>query len=840
MLGDWNCDLNRDKRFDKLLKSFLSKNEILDCHSLFDSKLDFTYKKKDYKSRIDHIFIRSCEKKLIKEYDVMDEPLNLSDHNPIYIEIDTKTVNNFNSSETTSVNFHHFDWKDKVFNETYQRFLNHNLDYLVSKVKEIKASFNKLAYVHLIDEIFFNLPRIFLKSARQAEKMLKKSTRKKRHPNCNLNENAQVNELLEETRQLYAEFETSNYNDSEIRKQINLQKKKFKHLVRKISYEQEKKMSVNLSNLKNMSNPKFWRTIAKFRRNRACVNNCSKEIGLVDFANFYSDLFSHNGKVNSSKQNDIKDSVKGYHLDIMDQVYDDVTDEEEIECIIQKLSGNKSAGLDNICNEFFINGVCSNLMYILSWYFNKAICFGYIPSNFNISVVTPIPKKGTMSSPSGFRPVSVSSTMAVILENIILNKMECLSCIHKNQFGYKKKLSSKHAYFLVNEVVNYYKKNGSKIHVLSLDATKAFDKMWRVGLFFKLIGKVSRPIWRILYNYYNVSKIVVKYDGQLSDVLQCTEGVKQGGVLSPYLFNFFINELIENCTNFNIGASLNGLNLSIIAYCDDIIILSPSYGHAMKLLDECFKFANDWKMEFNPRKSVCLTMTNSGVECQEKFEINNVQLLNVEGFEYLGLPFGSNSFISNFIEEKWKKVEKSLYSLYGLGCKPMVSSPYLIAFLFKQYCQSIFRHILDNILIPNSMLSELDTRQNLLIKRIIGLKKFTHVSPLYDALKLESVSEIYFKHKIYFLEQLMRCPLCKEVFLFIRGSQSTSDKKNTSFCIQLNRLEKRLFINCLEYESKIVKALISFSFKSVKMGLVDSVKFVVSSITYYMETNQEF
>ncbi|RNA24817.1 hypothetical protein BpHYR1_038473 [Brachionus plicatilis] len=112
----------------------------------------------------------------------------------------------------------------------------------------------------------------------------------------------------------------------------------------------------------------------------------------------------------------------------------------------------------------------------------------------------------------------------------------------------------------------------------------------------------------------------------------------------------------------------------------------------------------------------------------------------------------------------------------------MVSNPYLIGFLFKQFCQSIFRHELDNILIPNSMLSELDTRQ----------------------------------------KQLMRCPLCKEVFHFSRESQATSAKKNASFCEQHKRLEKRLFINCLEYESKIVKALISFSFRSLKVGLVDS------------------
>ncbi|RMZ95628.1 hypothetical protein BpHYR1_051805 [Brachionus plicatilis] len=127
--------------------------------------------------------------------------------------------------------------------------------------------------------------------------------------------------------------------------------------------------------------------------------------------------------------------------------------------------------------------------------------------------------------------------------------------------------------------------------------------MWRDGLFYKLIGKVAKPIWRILYNYYNLSKIVVKYDGQLSEILDCTE---------------------------KIGALLNGLNLSIIAYCDDIIILSPFYGHTMRLLEDCFKFEKEWKMEFNPRKSASLTMTKSGVNCQEKFVIYNVQLFNVD------------------------------------------------------------------------------------------------------------------------------------------------------------------------------------------------------------------
>ena len=73
----------------------------------------------------------------------------------------------------------------------------------------------------------------------------------------------------------------------------------------------------------------------------------------------------------------------------------------------------------------------------------------------------------------------------------------------------------------------------------------------------------------------------------------CTEVVKQGGILSSYLFNYFINELLEKCTDLNIGARINGLNLSIIAYCDYIIIISPSYGQAITLLEKCFEYSKE-------------------------------------------------------------------------------------------------------------------------------------------------------------------------------------------------------------------------------------------------------
>lgn len=136
--------------------------------------------------------------------------------------------------------------------------------------------------------------------------------------------------------------------------------------------------------------------------------------------------------------------------------------------------------------------------------FNMMIKYVYTPSDFNTSLLTPIPKKGTLMTPSDYRPISVSNVYAIISEKLILTKINFDEMISKNQFGYKRKTSCKHAYFVVNGTINYYNSGGSTVHLASLDATKAFDKLWRAGLFYKLKYKIKPSIWRILASYYNV------------------------------------------------------------------------------------------------------------------------------------------------------------------------------------------------------------------------------------------------------------------------------------------------------------------------------------------------
>jgi hypothetical protein len=321
------------------------------------------------------------------------------------------------------------------------------------------------------------------------------------------------------------------------------------------------------------------------------------------------------------------------------------------------------------------------------------------------------------------------------------------------------------------------------MHIISLDASKAFDKLWRAGLFFKMIGKLDPPLWRILYNYYSISKIIVRFNNEKSGVIKISEGVKQGGILSPFLFNFYIDDLLRSCLNKELGAVIGDKNLSILGYCDDLILMSPITKHMEILLNMCVKYASKWKINFNSKKSVYLQV---GPDFEEKsFEINGNTLKKVDNFIYLGLPIDKSPNKTKYFDEKFKKVERSFYSLYGLGCKPKHLSPRSIGFVYKQFCQSIFRYGLECIHLPSYKINEYNTRQNNMIKQAIGLSKFAVSTPLLNALRVEKISEVYLKQKIYFFKQIMLNNLTKTVYDSLKHIYSSKITPKESFCNQI-------------------------------------------------------
>ncbi|CAF2129717.1 unnamed protein product [Rotaria magnacalcarata] len=101
------------------------------------------------------------------------------------------------------------------------------------------------------------------------------------------------------------------------------------------------------------------------------------------------------------------------------------------------------------------------------------------------------------------------------------------------------------------------------------------------------------------------------YGDAFSYKWQIRNGVRQGGVLSPSLFNIFVNELINKIDKLKVGCKLGTSYSNIIAYADDIVLLAPSVSALQRLLDEIVVQANKLGLKFNVLKSICIVFKHA-------------------------------------------------------------------------------------------------------------------------------------------------------------------------------------------------------------------------------------
>ena len=136
--------------------------------------------------------------------------------------------------------------------------------------------------------------------------------------------------------------------------------------------------------------------------------------------------------------------------------------------------------------------------------------------------------------PCHIRAITLSNVIFKLCEVIVLNKYRSNLLTSDMQFSYKKNSSTKSCTFVVQEVISYFNNSNSDVIVTMLDASKAFDRIHFPTLFNKLRHQKICPIvLRLVLYMYTNQQVRVRWNGTVSRDFMATNGIKQGGILSP-------------------------------------------------------------------------------------------------------------------------------------------------------------------------------------------------------------------------------------------------------------------------------------------------------------------
>lgn len=440
-------------------------------------------------------------------------------------------------------------------------------------------------------------------------------------------------------------------------------KKKMNYFINKHNSQTQ----IKLRNLKNKSPKEYWKIINSVDSKKP---DCNIELGTL--FTFFKSINEQSDSENGQSENNINIS-----LDDNDSILNSpITDREILKCI-RSLKNNKACGNDDIINEYIKN--TSNIMMPLyNSFFNLILETGILPDTWLEGIIRPIYKhKGDSSQPENYRPITILSCFGKLFTavlNLRLNEfLNANDVLNENQAGFRAGYSTNDHIFVLHALIEILKSKKLKLFCSFIDFSKAFDSVWRVGLWSKLLANnINGKFFRIVYNMYQGIKSCISFNSNQSDFFQSFRGVRQGENLSPVLFALFLNDLecflvSKNCPGIDVEFASDDvyfyLKLFVLLYADDTVIFGTdeeSFQHSLSMFHEYSKL---WRLDINYDKTKILIF---GTRNDDRFDfrIGENKISICKEFKYLGVVFTKNRSFAKAIKHNYDQAKKAMHLLY--------------------------------------------------------------------------------------------------------------------------------------------------------------------------------
>ncbi len=369
---------------------------------------------------------------------------------------------------------------------------------------------------------------------------------------------------------------------------------------------------------------------------------------------------------------------------------------DEIEKVVLKLKAKKACGIDKIPNEVI---KCKEIRLTLFSLFNACFRTSIVPSIWGKAIIKPIPKGADKDPylPLNYRGISLISCLskayAAILNNRLVKYANEISIFADEQNGFRSGRSCEDHIFSLNAIIRNRLNDKKSTFCCFVDLEKAFDWINRDMLLFKLLShNIDGKIYKAIQSLLITTEASIKLSENLQTGWFSNDfGVRQGDSISPTLFSFYINDLVqvlkERCNTVKVG----DIVLNSLLYADDMVLISESETGLQNLLNELSNWCYKWHLKVNESKTKVMHFRKiNQVQSETIFKYGDAELEKVTSYKYLGVILDENLAYSSCIKalsdsggralgaiiSKFKALKnvgfKTFETLYNSGIKPIL------------------------------------------------------------------------------------------------------------------------------------------------------------------------
>lgn len=465
------------------------------------------------------------------------------------------------------------------------------------------------------------------------------------------------------------DFHTAKNRFNNLRTNTNKQNMKlkgnsFKRITRMHYRRYINKNANKIKNIKS-SDPKiFWRIISSKEKS-------APKVSIDAFYEFMKSLNTNNREdIDDFPDPDTQKSSAAEQLNSKISM-------EEIRNIAMKLTNGKSCGLDSVLNEH-IKSTLHLMLPIYHKLFNIIFDTGIIPTAWTEGCIIPIyKKKGSNLNPENYRPITLLSCFGKLFTAIINSRLQAFATefeiMNEIQTGFRKSYATIDNAFSLYVLFDLLSKSKRKMYCAFIDFQKAFDTVWRAGLWQKLIDSHIRgKCFTVIYNMYQGIKSCVSINGKMSSFFQCLIGLRQGENLSPFLFSIYLNDLeyylrTNNVAGIDCTLRTDELfmyfKIFALLYADDTVLFADSSADLQHALNIFEHYCKDWKLTVNTAKTKVMIFGRGRRSQNISFVYNKEDVEIVNSFKYLGIIFSRGGSFAMSVKHNCEQASKAMFVL---------------------------------------------------------------------------------------------------------------------------------------------------------------------------------